>query len=130
MIYNQSCGTDGALSRKPKNTEMNKFISVFLSFRDFCLFAIVVFFEVPLVLSFQGKNRKKNFNLDILNRCQFDKLKYICNGSNLDNITDGLHFAVKLAAHMGAFQKLRACLFENVVLEPFLINQSVLQFRP
>ena len=77
MVYNQSCGTDGALSLKPKTTEMSEFISVVLSFRDFCLFAIVVFFEVPLVLSFQGKNEKKNFILDILYRCQPDKLKFI-----------------------------------------------------
>jgi len=54
---------------------MSKFISVFWGFRDFCLFAIVVFFEVPLVLSFQGKNRKKNFISDILYRCQPDKFK-------------------------------------------------------
>ncbi len=55
---------------------MSKFISVFFAFWDFCLFAIVVFFEVPLVLSFQGKNRKKNFIPDVLNRCQPDKLKF------------------------------------------------------
>jgi len=59
-----------------KDTEMSEFISVFFAFRDFCLFAIVVFFEVPLVLSFQGKNGKKNLILDILNRCQKDKLKF------------------------------------------------------
>jgi len=73
MVYNQSCGTDGALSLKAKTTEMNLLISVVLSFRDFCLFAIVVFLEVPLVLSFQGKNRKKNFISDVPNRCQPDK---------------------------------------------------------
>jgi len=32
MIYNQSCGTDGALSRKQKNTEMSELISVFFCF--------------------------------------------------------------------------------------------------
>ncbi len=59
MIYNQSCGTDGAFSLKEKNTKMSSLISVFFAFWHFCLFAIVVFLEVPLVLSFQGKNRKK-----------------------------------------------------------------------
>jgi len=54
---------------------MSEFISVFFAFWDFCLFAIVVFLEVPLVLSFQGKNEKKNFIPDILYRCQKDKLK-------------------------------------------------------
>jgi len=55
---------------------MNLLISVVFAFRDFCLFVIVVFFEVPLVLSFQGKNEKKNFIPDILYRCQPDKLKF------------------------------------------------------
>jgi len=55
---------------------MSEFISVFFAFWDFCLFAIVVLFEVPLVLSFQGKNRKKNFISDIPNRCQTAKLKF------------------------------------------------------
>jgi len=58
-LIKSHCGTDGALSPKAKSTEMSKFISVLFAFGDFCLFAIVVFFEVPLVLSFQGKNRKK-----------------------------------------------------------------------
>ncbi len=63
MIYNQSCGTDGALSQKEKNTEMSEFISAFFVFWDFCLFAIIVFFEVPLVLSFQGKNENRTLFL-------------------------------------------------------------------
>ena len=77
MIYNQSCGTDGALSQKEKNAEMSEFISAFFVFWDFCLFAIVVFFEVPLVLSFQGKNEKKNFIPDFLTRCLPHKFKYV-----------------------------------------------------
>jgi len=55
---------------------MSELISALFALRDFCLFAIVVFFEVPLVLSFQGKNEKKNFNLDILNRCQPAKFEF------------------------------------------------------
>jgi len=45
--------------QKQKNTEMSELISVVLSFWDFCLFAIACFLEVPLVLSFQGKNKKR-----------------------------------------------------------------------
>jgi len=50
MIYNQSCGTDGALSRKQKDTEMSEFISVsfcfsgLLPFRDRCLFRSFLWF--------------------------------------------------------------------------------------
>jgi len=43
-----------------------------LFFWDFCLFAIACFLEVPLVLSFQGKNRKKNFILGVIYRVYYD----------------------------------------------------------
>jgi len=76
MIYNQSCGTVGALSLKAKKHRNELAHFCVFSFRDFCLFAIMVFFEVPLVLSFQGKNRKKNSIHDILYRCQPHKLKF------------------------------------------------------
>jgi len=61
---------------KAKSTEMSKYISALFALWGFCLFAIACFLEVPLVLSFQGKN-EKNFIPDILYRCQSDKLKLL-----------------------------------------------------
>jgi len=61
-------------SKKHRNEQAH--FCVF-ALRDFCLFAIVVFFEVPLVLSFQGKNRRKTFIPDILTRCQPDKFEFM-----------------------------------------------------
>jgi len=71
ISYNQSCGTVGALSRKAKKhrNELAHFCA-FLIFGTFAFLLSLSFSLVPLVLSFQGKNRKKNFIPDIPNRCQ------------------------------------------------------------
>jgi len=66
---------------KSKNHRNERVISVVFALWDFCLFAIACFLEVPLVLSFQGKNRKKNLIFDVLYCYLLHKLK-------LKDITD------------------------------------------
>jgi len=76
-LIKSHCGTDGALSLKPKNTEMSEFISVFFAFRDFCLFAIVVFSKFLWFFPSKERTEKKNLISDVLSRCQTDKFEFI-----------------------------------------------------
>jgi len=75
MIYNHSCGTDGALSRKQKHRNERAHFFIFCFFGTFAFSLWWSFSKFLWFFPSKERTEKKNFISDVLSRCQPDKLK-------------------------------------------------------